>query len=212
MKRPPTMLARRSAPAERTARPVQHHVLVGAREEAVHRLVHRRRQGRGEADRAARQHGHGHGDEGGAGADASRIGRHRDAGPGPVDDAHGRAEADRQVVGEPRQIGSETAGDEEVVAVFHVRDVAQADLAERAPGEEPVHRGDALAPRPEEGQGAGRRTVGRRARRLRERPVGALEGAAERGAFLRAAPCAARSRGGCPAAPAAAARLASGRG
>ena len=134
----------------------------------MHRLVHRRRQGRGEADRAARQHGHGHGDEGGAGADASRIGRHRDAGPGPVDDAHGGAEADRQVVGEPRQIGPKPPAMKRLSPYLHVRDVAQADVAERAPARA-VHRGDALAPRPEEGQGAGRRTVGRRARRLRER-------------------------------------------
>ena len=57
------------------------------------------------------------------------------------------SEADRKALGEAGQIGAEPAGDEEVVRIFHAREIVQAHLPERAARHEPVHGGDALVPR-----------------------------------------------------------------
>ena len=113
-----------------------------------------------------------------------------DARAGPVDGRRLGAEAHRQSVGEPRQVGAEPAGDEQVVGIVHAGEVVQAHLVEGPARDEPVdrrhpaaegtHRRQRLRDRPVLG-GAGRerhRPVRRREGPVERRPLGAPPGPA----------------------------------
>ena len=144
------------ATVERARRPMQHRMLVDAGGEAVDRRPDRVRQRRREAGAVAQHHDR-HRDDGGPGRDHRAVlQRDPHALPRPIDVVDGRGQADRQAGGEPREVVAVAPGDEEVVAVFHAREIVQRHLLKGPPGDEAVDLRHARGPGPEPGrEGAG---------------------------------------------------------